>query len=61
MRGKGTCHMHRGKSKGAISAIGKEKSRKAALRHGVYTKEFLLLHKEAMSLIRKSKNLIAYF
>jgi hypothetical protein len=37
---------------------GKELGRQAALRHGAYTKQALFFYKEAMSLIRKSKDLL---
>jgi len=50
--------MHGGKSQGPLTKKGKESSRKAALRHGANTKESLAQHKEAMDLIRQSKNLL---
>jgi hypothetical protein len=56
--GRNTCHMHGGTSNGPKTKIGKERSRQAALRHGGCTKEALSIHKEAMTLIRKSKNLL---
>jgi hypothetical protein len=58
MRGRNTCHMHGGRSKGAITLKGKEQSRLAAFRHGKYTQEALSCHKETMTLIRRSKNLL---
>jgi len=61
VRGRTTCHMHGGTSKGPVSKAGKENSRQAALRHGGCTKEARALHKEAMCLIRQSKNLLESF
>jgi len=58
MRGKTVCHIHGGKSKGAKTKAGKERSRQAALRHGGYTKEAKALRKEAMDLIRQTKDLL---
>ena len=58
IRGRNTCHMHGGKSQGPLTKKGKESSRKAAFRHGANTKESLAQHKEAMDLIRQSKNLL---
>lgn len=37
---------------------GKKRSRQAVLRHGGHTKEARVLHREAMALIRKTKNLL---
>ena len=48
--------MHGGTSKGPNTKAGKERSRQAALRHGGCTKEALLLRKESIALIRKSKD-----
>lgn len=59
VRGRKTCHMHGGTSQGPVTKAGKERSRQAALRHGGYTKKSLLNHKECMTLIRKSKNLLS--
>lgn len=61
IRGRDTCHMHGGRSRGPKTRVGKERSRKAALRHGGCTKGALALHREAMSLIRQSKNLLQSF
>jgi len=47
--------MHGGTSKGPKTKAGKKRSHQAALRHGGCTKEALALHREAMTLIRKSK------
>lgn len=58
VRGKRTCHMHGGTSKGPITKEGKENSRRAILKHGGYTKDNIMLHRESMALIRQSKNLI---
>lgn len=58
LRGRNTCHMHGGTSKGPKTKKGKEKARQAAFRHGGYTKEAKMFHQEAMKLIRQSKNII---
>ena len=58
VRGRNTCHMHGGKSKGAKTKQGKENSRLAVLKHGGYTKEVLEEHRQSMELICKSKNLL---
>lgn len=58
IRGRNTCHMHGGTAKGPNTKAGRESSRQAAFRHGGCTKEALLLHKESMALIRKSKDLL---
>lgn len=58
MRGKEVCHIHGGKSKGAKTKAGRERSRQAALRHGGYTKEAREMHKEVRELIRRSKDLL---
>ena len=58
VRGRVTCHMHGGKSRGPTTKEGKNRSRLAAIYHGRYTKESLKLHKESMALIRRSKNLL---
>lgn len=56
MRGRNVCHMHGGRSTGPKSDFGKANSRKAILKHGGYTQEMQTKHREAMQLIRKSKN-----
>lgn len=61
VRGRNTCHMHGGKSRGPRTKKGKARSSQAALRHGGYTKEALKLHREAMDLIRKSKGFLQSF
>lgn len=58
VRGKTTCHMHRGTSKGPKTKKGKENARHTALRHGGYTKQAKAQHREAMDLIRRSKDLL---
>jgi len=58
VRGRTTCHMHGGTSKGPITKGGKELSRRAASRHGRYTKQAKDHHREVMALIQKSKQLI---
>ncbi|MCP5492115.1 MAG: hypothetical protein H7A40_03630 [Chlamydiales bacterium] len=50
--------LHGGKGNGPLTKKGKERARKAAFRHGAYTKEAKQLHRDAMDLIRKSKDLI---
>ena len=50
--------MHGGTARGPRTKEGKERSRLAAFRHGGCTKEAKALHKEAMDLIRQSKNLL---
>ena len=61
VRGKTTCHMHGGTSKGPKTSAGKKASRLAVLKHGAYTKEAKCEHREAMELIRQSKNLLESF
>jgi hypothetical protein len=58
VRGKVTCRMHGGTSCGPKTKEGRENSRLAALRHGKYTQKTRALHREAMALIRQSKNLL---
>lgn len=61
VRGRSTCHMHGGTSKGPKTKRGKELSRLAILKHGGYTKKNLKIHKETMTLIRNAKNLLKNF
>ena len=56
IRKRTTCRMHGGRSKGPITQAGKEKSRQAVLKHGGCTKKAIAEHKEAMQLIKISKN-----
>lgn len=58
VRGRMTCHMHGGTSKGPKTKTGKTRSRQAALRHGGNTKEAKARHREIMELIRRSKNFL---
>ncbi len=58
VRGRTTCHMHGGKSKGPKTKEGKMRARQAAYKHGLNTQEALKQHLEIKSLIRQSKNLI---
>ncbi len=58
VRGRETCHMHGGKSKGAKTKQGRENSRLAALRNGKYTKKVRAEHREVVELIRKSKDFL---
>ncbi len=53
--------MHGGRGNGPLTKRGKERARKAAFRHGAYTKEAKKLHQDAMDLIRKSKDTIRNF
>jgi hypothetical protein len=53
--------MHGGLSTGAKTKAGKERSRRAVLRHGGHTKDAKTLHREAMALIRQSKNFLQSF
>jgi hypothetical protein len=53
--------MHGGTAKGPKTKIGKERARHAALRHGGHTQEARVLHREAMALIRQSKNILQPF
>ena len=50
--------MHGGTAKGPRTKQGKERARLAALKHGGCTKEARALHREAMDLIRQSKNVL---
>lgn len=61
IKGKHTCHMHGGRSKGPTTVGGKECSRLAALKHGGYTKDALAEYKKAMELIRLSKSRLRLF
>lgn len=58
VRGRTTCHMHGGTSKGPKTRAGKERSRRAAFKHGAHTKQAKARHREAMTLIRQSKDLL---
>ena len=55
VRGRMTCHMHGGTARGPKTKAGKERSRRAALRHGGHTREAKAFHRETMRLIRISK------
>lgn len=50
--------MHGGTAKGPKTKIGKERSRQAAFRQGSRIKEAVALHKEAMALIRATKDFL---
>lgn len=50
--------MHGGRSKGPVTRAGKKKARQAALKHGGCTKKAIAEHKEAMQLIKISKNIL---
>ncbi len=53
--GRSTCRMHGGTSVGAITPEGKERSRQAVLKHGMYTKASIAECEAARELIKKSK------
>ena len=61
VRGRATCHMHGGTSRGPKTKLGKEYARRAALRHGEHTQEARALYREVMDLIRQSKDLLNRF
>jgi len=58
VRGSTTCYMHGGVSTGPRTKVGKIRARQAAFRHGAYTIEARAQHREAMALIRKSKDFL---
>lgn len=58
VRGRATCHMHGGTTKGPITKAGKERSRQAVLRHGGHTKQAKDHHQRVMEIIRQSKNFL---
>lgn len=58
VRGRHTCPMHRGKSTGPRTKAGKEHSRMARLKHGAYSKAAQKEYRQAMALIRVSKNFL---
>jgi len=60
VRGRSTCHMHGGTANGPKTPQGRKLSRQAAFKHGGCTKEALAFHKEAMTLIRESKNFLKF-
>ncbi len=60
IRGRTTCRMHGGTSRGPKTKIGKERSRLAVLHHGGYTKEAKAMHKESMLFMRQSKNFLQF-
>jgi len=60
VRGKKTCHMHGGRSKGPITSLSRERARLAALRHGGCTTEAMELRREAMTFIRQSKDFLEF-
>lgn len=59
IRKRATCRMHGGRSRGPRTQAGKERVRRAAIRHGGYTKEAKAKHKEVMELIKISKDTLA--
>jgi hypothetical protein len=61
IRGRSTCHMHGGTSNGSKTKAGRERSRKAALKHGAYTHRARAQRREALILIRQSKDVLKCF
>jgi hypothetical protein len=61
VRGRMTCHMHGGTSRGPRSKAGKEHSRLAVFKHGNYTKEAIIEEREVRELIRLSKDMLRAF
>jgi len=53
--------MHGGTARGPITKAGKRRSRLASLKHGGHTKEAQSIHREAMHLIRCSKECLKKF
>ena len=51
--------MHGGKAKGPRTKAGKERVRRASLKHGDYTKEAKAQHREVMELIRHAKDVLS--
>jgi hypothetical protein len=58
IRGRTTCRMHGGKSKGPRTKNGRERVRLASLKHGEYAKEAIAEQKEIRELIRRSQELL---
>jgi hypothetical protein len=52
--------MHGGTSKGPKTKIGKERARLVAIRHGESTKEAKMMRREAMRLLRQSKERLQF-
>jgi hypothetical protein len=50
--------MHGGCSRGPRTQAGKERARRAVIKHGGYTKEAKAKHKEVMELIKTSKDML---
>jgi len=61
IRKRTTCRMHGGLSRGPRTKAGKERARRAVLKHGEYTKEARVKHKEIMDLIKASKDMLSRF
>lgn len=51
--------MHGGCSRGPRTQAGKERARRAVLKHGGYTNEAKAQHREAMELIRHAKDVLS--
>ena len=54
----GRCRLHGGKSTGARTKEGIERIKKANLRHGKYTKEWIANHRETMAFLRYAGRLL---
>lgn len=61
IRKRTTCRMHGGCCRGPRTPEGKERARRAVLKHGEYTKEARAKHKEVMDLIKTSKDMLNRF
>jgi len=53
--------MHGAGSSGPKTKAGKERSRLAVLKHGGFSQKAMEVHREAMMLIRQSKDLLQSF
>jgi hypothetical protein len=58
-RGKNVCRIHGGYSTGARTEAGRERQRKAKLKHGLRSNEAIKENREVRDLIRESKAAIA--
>jgi len=61
IRKRTTCRMHVGCSRGPRTQAGKERARRAVIKHGEYTEEAKAKHKEMMEFIKTSKNILFQF
>ncbi len=58
VRGRSTCSMHGGTSRGPATRCGKERSRLAVTKHGKYTEKAQLVRREIMAMVRECKNVL---